>query len=64
MLSLGQKLKMPKTCQKHFYKDIRALLCEETLGKKHECMRNDTILKIGDLAKAIAFAKCSVWVKN
>ena len=34
MLSLGQKLKMPKTCEKPFYKNIRVVLYE-TLAKKH-----------------------------
>ena len=31
MLSLGQKLKIPKTCEKPLYKNIRVLL-----GKKRE----------------------------
>ena len=37
MIWLGQKLKMPKTCQKQFYKNIRVVLCkkphEKTLNK-------------------------------
>ena len=34
MVSLGQKLKMPKTCQKSFYKTIRVVLCKKPLEKK------------------------------
>ena len=70
MVSLGQKLKRPKTCEKPFYKNIRVVLCKKTAPKNNNYSRNETILKIGHLAKAIAhakaivFAKVSVWVKN
>ena len=43
---------------------------QKTAGKSTKYSRNDTILKIDHLAKAIAhakaiaLAKCSVWVKN
>ena len=43
---------------------------QKTAGKKNKYSRNERILKIGHLAKAIAhakaigFAKCSVGVKN
>ena len=69
MVSLGQKLKMPKTCEKRFYKNIRVVLCKKPLEKTPN-IREMRILKIGHLAKAIAhakaiaFAKWSVWVKN
>ena len=33
VVSLGQKLKMPKTCDKTFYKHIRLLLCKKRLLK-------------------------------
>ena len=61
MVRLGQKLKMPKTCDKRFHNIIRVVLCKHT-----KCSRNETILKVGLLAKArahantIAFAKWSV----
>ena len=70
MVSLGQKLKMPETCEKPFYKNIRVVLCKKTARKNTKYSRNDTILEIGYLAKAIAhakaiaFAKWSVYVKN
>ena len=68
MVSLGQKLKMPKACEKPFYKNIRVVLCKKPLKKKTKHEKNETILKIGRLAnahaKGIAFAKWSVWVKN
>ena len=37
MLSLGQKLKMPKTCQKPFYKNIRVVL-RKNRSKKHQIL--------------------------
>ena len=70
MVSFGQNLKMPKTCEKPFYRNSRVVLCKKRLEKKkNKYWRNEIILKIGHLAKAIAhenpiaFAKWSVWVK-
>ena len=37
---------------------------QKTAGKNTKYSRNETILKIGHLAKAIDFAKWSVWLKN
>ena len=61
------KIKMAKkTCAKRLYKKTRVVLCKKTAGKKIKYLRNETILKIGHLAeaiahaKAIAFEKCSV----
>ena len=34
MVSLGQKLKMPKTCEKLFYKNVKVVLCKNPLGKR------------------------------
>ena len=66
-----KKLKMAKLLKKKpFYKNIRVVLCEKSVRKNTKYWRNETILKIGQFAKAIAhanalaFAKCSVWVKN
>ena len=70
MVNLGQKLKMPKPCEKPFYKNIRVVVCKKPPEEKIKYSRNETILKIGHLAKAIAhakaiaFVKWSVWVKN
>ena len=33
MVSLGQKLKWPKTCEKIFYKHVRVVLCKKPLQK-------------------------------
>ena len=33
MVSLGQKLKWPKTCEKRFYKHVRVVLCKKPLQK-------------------------------
>ena len=70
MVSLGQKLKMPKTCEKPPYKIIRVVLCKKTARKITKCSKNETVLQIGHLAKAIAHpktiapSKWLVWVKN
>ena len=69
MVSFGQKLKMPTTCEKPSYKIIRVVLCKKTARKNTKYSRNETILKIGHLAETIAhaetiaFAKWSVWRK-
>ena len=31
--TLGQKLKMPKTCQKRFYNHVRVVVCKKRLQK-------------------------------
>ena len=54
-----------KIVQEHYSCSV-----EKTLRKNNKYSRNETILKIGHLAKAIvhakalAFAKWSVWVKS
>ena len=64
MVSLAQKLKWPKTCEKRFYKHVRVVHCKKTAGKNTIYSRNKTIVKIGHLAKAIDFARWSAWLKN
>ena len=65
MVSFGQKLKLRKTV----VQEDKSCSVQKTAGKKPKYSRNETILKIGHLAeaiahaKAIAFAKWSVWVK-
>ena len=56
MVSWVQKLKMPKTCEKPFYKKIRVDLWENR-AKKTQALRNEAIFKISHLAKAIAHPK-------
>jgi len=57
---------MPKT----ILQDYKSCSVQKTARKNTKYSRNETILKIGHLAKAIAhakaiaFAKWSVWVKN
>ena len=62
MVSLGQKLKIPKTCEKPLYKTIRVVLCKKR-SKNTKYSRYETILKIGHLAKAIAHAKDKAFAK-
>ena len=37
---------------------------QKTAGKNTKYSRHEPILKIGNLARAIVFAKWSVWVEN
>ena len=61
---------MPKTCEKPFNKNIRVVLCKKTAPKNTNYSRNETILKIGQLAKALAHVNAiglAIWpvsVKN
>ena len=64
MVTLAQKLKWPKTCEKRFCKHVRVVLCKKPLEKTPNIREMRPFLKIGHLAKAIDFAKWSVWVKN
>ena len=64
MVTLGKKIKNAKN---HFTVTLE-LFCEKKKPRKNiKYSKNETILKIGDLAKAIVFTvftKWSVWVKN
>ena len=56
--------------RKTILQDYESCSVQKTARKNNKYWRNETILKIGHLAKAIAhaksiaFAKWSVWVKN
>ena len=43
---------------------IYSCLVQKNLSKNAKYSRNESILKIGHHAKAIAHAKSSLWVKN
>ena len=43
---------------------LELFLCKKTARKNTKYSRNETILKLGHHAKAIAHGKWSVWVKN
>ena len=64
ILTLGQKLKFQKTCQNPFCKSFTVFLCKKTAPKNTKYSRNETFLKIGHYAKAIAHAKSPLWVKK
>ena len=73
MVSLGQKFKVPKRYRKPFYKNIAAVPFKkkkEFARENTKFLRNDSMLKIGHHANAIAHAKaitfgeCSVLGKN
>ena len=63
----GSKIKIAKSMRKTAVEAHYSCIMQKTSPKKRLSFRNETILKIdknGDNAKAIAFTKWSVWVKN
>ena len=50
--------------QKTILQEFKSYSVQKTARKNAKYPRNETILKIGHVVKAIAFAKWSVWVKN
>ena len=60
----GSKIKIPKNTSKSFLQIISSCSLQKTPPKNNKYSRNETILKIGHHAKAIAHAKSSIWVKN
>jgi len=45
MLTFGQKMKLPKTCQKRFYKHIKVVLCKRQLEKAVNIRKMRAFLK-------------------
>ena len=68
MVSFGEKFKFSKSYEKRLKNYIRVVLCKKAGSKKHLIDKKMTIFfqiaKIVHYAKAIAFAKWSVLVKN
>ena len=56
MVSLGQKFKMLRNAKNHSTKRLE-LFCRKSERKNTQYSRNEKILKIGRLAKAIAHPK-------
>ena len=63
MVRLGQKLKIPKTCEKTLYKNSRDVLCKKRIEKVPNILEMRQFLKIGHFAKAIAHAKAVAFAK-
>ena len=57
ILTLGQKFKLQKKCQKPFYKLFGVAIYKKTAAKNIKYSRKEAILKISHNAKAIAHAK-------
>ena len=63
----AQKIQLPKTCEKRFYKHIKVVLCKKMARKNSYYSKNESILKMdknGHNAKAIVPAKYSNCVKK
>ena len=60
----GSKIKIQKNMSKSILQIIPSCSVQETAPKNTKYSRNESILKIGHHAKAIALAKSSLWLKN
>ena len=60
----GSKIKIPNNMSKSILQIHYSCFVQKTALKNTKYSRNETILKIGHHAKALAHAKFSVWVKN
>ena len=61
----GSKIEIQKNISKSILQIIYSSSVQKKLLQKNtKYSRNETILKIGHNAKAIAHAKSSLWVKN
>ena len=60
----GSKIKIPKNMSKSILQIIYSCSWQKTASKNTKYSRNESILKIGHHAKAIAHAKSSLWLKN
>ena len=58
------KIKIPKNMSKSILQIIYSCFVQKNARKNNKYSRNETILKAGHHAKAIAHAKSSLWVKN
>ena len=59
-----QNPKIPKHMSKSILQIIQSCSVQKTARRNTKYSRNETILKIGHHAKAIAHGKWSVWLKN
>ena len=60
IFSVSQKFKLQKTCQNPFYKSFTVVLSKKFAPKATKYSRNETNLKIGHHANAIAHAKSTL----
>ena len=59
----GQKIKNDKNMRKHILQEHLSCSAQKTAWNKSKYSRNETILKVGHLAKAIAHAKAKYFAK-
>ena len=60
----GSKIKIPKNMSKFTLQIIYSCSVQKTAPRSTKYSRNESILKNGHHAKAIAHAKSSLWLKN
>ena len=57
-LSLGQKIKLPETCQNHLYKHIKVLLCKKRLEKTANIQKVRSSWKLPKMAQCKGYSPC------
>ena len=60
----GSKIKNAKNMRKTILQEDQSCFVQNTARKNTKYSRNETILKIGSLAKAIAYAKAKAFEKS
>ena len=60
----GSKIQILQNLSKSILQIFQSSSVQTTAPKNTKYSRNETILKIGHHAKAVAFAKSSLWLKN
>ena len=63
----GSKIKNAKKVQKTIARGHESCFVQKTAPKNNKYSKNESVLRMaknGHNAKAIAHAKCSLWVKN
>ena len=63
---MGQKIKLPKTCKKRFYKHIKVVLCKKRLEKTANIQKMRAFEKFPKMAtvQGYSFCKLAAWLKN
>ena len=60
ILTLGQKIKLPKTCEQRPYKHIRVVLCKKRLQKTANIRKMRTFLKWPKIAQSRGYSPCKI----
>ena len=60
ILSLDQKIKLPKACKKRFYKHIKVVLCKKRLEKTANIRKMRAFLKLKKWPQRKGYSPCRI----